>query len=101
LQKLSGVVFSDKEQQEKGTVLKFKCDKPVNVLVGYFNTNSYSALSPPTLETNANANDRGQADIKIANALSIPGLYPVNVYNYNYGAGQHELYWEGRVLILG
>ncbi len=102
LQKLSGVVFSDKEQQEKGTVLKFKCDKPVNVLVGYFNTNSYSALSPPTLETNANANDRGQADIKIANALSIPGLYPVNVYNYNYGAGQHELVLgKGRVLILG
>jgi hypothetical protein len=102
LQKLSGVVFSDKEQQEKGTVLKFKNDKPVKVLVGHFNTNSYSVLNPPTLETNAQANDRGQADIRIANALLIPGLYPVNVYSYSYAAGENELILgKGRVLVLG
>jgi len=102
LQKLSGVVFSDKEQQEKGTVLKFKSDKPVKVLVGYFNTNSYSVLNPPTLETNAQANDRGQADIRIANAMLIPGLYPVNVYSYSYAAGENELVLgKGRVLVLG
>ncbi len=102
LQKLSGVVFSDKEQQEKGTVLTFKCDKPVKVLVGYFNTNSYSVLNPPTLETNAQANDRGQADIRIANALLIPGLYPVNVYTYSFEAGENELVLgKGRALILG
>ncbi|MGD9929233.1 MAG: hypothetical protein AB7U05_04375 [Mangrovibacterium sp.] len=102
LQKLSGVQLSDKQQQEAGTVLKFKSDKPVKVLVGYFNTNSYTVLNPPTLETNANANDRGQADIKIANAMHIPGLYPVNVYNYHYEAGEHELVLgQGRALILG
>ena len=102
LQKLSGVRFGDEEQQQGGTVLKFRCDKPVKVLVGYFNTNSYSVLAPPTLETNANANDRGQADIKIANAMLIPDLYPVNVYNYNYEEGGHELtLGKGRVLILG
>lgn len=102
LQNLSGVKLSDKKQQEEGTVLKFKSDKSVKVLVGYFNTNSYSVLEPPTLETNANANDRGQADIKIANAMLIPGLYPVNVYNYHYEAGEHELMLgKGRALILG
>lgn len=102
LQKLSGVILSDKEQQEKGTVLKFSNDKPVKVLVGYFNTNSYSVLNPPTLETNAQANDRGQADIRIANAMVIPGLYPVNVYTYFYAAGENELILgKGRVLILG
>lgn len=102
LQNLSGIRFYDKQQQESGTILKFKSDKPVKVLVGYFNTNSYSVLEPPTLETNANANDRGQADIKIANAMLIPGLYPVNVYNYHYEAGEHELILgKGRVLILG
>ncbi|MGE4586486.1 MAG: glycoside hydrolase family 20 zincin-like fold domain-containing protein [Mangrovibacterium sp.] len=99
---LSGVRFSDRQQQEEGTVLKFRCEQPVKVLVGYFNTNSYSVLEPPTLETNANANDRGQADIKIANAMLIPGLYPVNVYNYCYEAGEHELVLgKGRVLVLG
>lgn len=102
LQKLSGVQFSDREQGKEGTVLKFKTDKPVKVLVGYFNTNSYSVLRPPTLETDASANDRGQADIKIANALLIPGLYPVNVYAYKYEAGEHELILgKGCVLILG
>lgn len=102
LKKLSGVQFSDKEQGEEGTTLKFKSNKPVKVLVGYFNTNSYSTLRPPTLETNANANDRGQADIKIANAMLVPGLYPVNIYTYKYEAGENELVLgKGRVLILG
>ena len=102
LQKLSGVQFAGKEQERDGTVLKFKTNKPVKILAGYFNTNSYSALRPPTLETNAQANDRGQADIKIANALLIPDLYPVNVYTYSYEAGEHELVLgKGRVLILG
>lgn len=102
LQKLSGVVFSDKAQQEEGTVLKFRNEKPVKVLVGYFNTNSYSVLNPPTLETNAQANDRGQADIRIANSMLIPGLYPVNVYSYSYQAGENELVLgKGRVLVLG
>jgi len=102
LQKLSGVQFSDRGLDKNGTVLKFKSDKPVKILVGYFNTNSYSALRPPTLETNAEANDRGQADIKIANALLIPKLYPVNVYMYSYDAGENELdLGKGRVLVLG
>jgi hypothetical protein len=71
-------------------------------LVGYFNTNSNSVLNPPTLETNAQANNRGQADIRIANALLIPGLYPVNVYSYSFDAGENELQLgKGRVLVLG
>ena len=102
LQKLSGVRFSDRQQQKEGTTLKFKNEKTVKILVGYFNTNSYTILAPPTLETNAQANDRGQADIKIANALSVPGLYPVNIYTYRYEPGEHELVLgKGRVLILG
>lgn len=102
LLKLSGVQFSDKQQRAEGTTLKFKADRQVKVVVGYFNTNSYTILEPPTLETNAYANDRGQADIKIANAMDIPGLYPVNVYTYKYEAGEQELkLGKGRVLILG
>lgn len=102
LKLLKGVQFSDKTQQNEGTVLRFENDKPVKVLVGYFNTNSYTTLRPPTLETNAAANDRGQADIKIANALRFNGLYPVNVYTYLYEPGVNELnLGKGRVLILG
>lgn len=102
LKNLTGLQFNNKQQQEKGTVLQFENEKPVKVLVGYFNGNSNSILGPPTLETNAQANDCGQADIKIANAIHIPGLYPVNVYSYSYPAGKNELILgKGQVLVLG
>jgi len=102
LQNLTGLQMSNKKQREEGTLLRFENDRPVKVLVGYFNGNSYSILPAPTLETNAHANDRGQADIKIANALHIPGLYPVNVYTYSYPSGKNELkLGKGIVLILG
>ncbi|MFV0378132.1 MAG: hypothetical protein ACK5JD_12635, partial [Mangrovibacterium sp.] len=102
LQALSGLRFTDEDQRDKGTTLRFKSTKAVKVVVGYFNTNSYSVLEPPTLETNASANDRGQADIRIANAIDIPGLYPVNVYTYRFDAGEQELVLgKGRVLVLG
>lgn len=99
---LTGIQLNNTEQQEKGTVIKFENQKPVKVLAGYFNSNSYSVLTPPALETNAAANDRGQADIRIANAMTIPGLYPVNVYSYLFPAGKNELVLgKGSVLILG
>lgn len=102
LQNLSGVMFAEDEQRGVGTTLRFSCKKPVKVVVGYFNGNSLTILPPPTLETNALANDRGQADIRIANAMLVKGLYPVNVYTYNYEAGDNELaLGKGRVLILG
>ncbi len=102
LKGLKGLRMSYDEQVNKGTVLKFSCNQPVKVLVGYFNGHSYKILSPPSLETNAHADDRGQADIKIANVLEIPGLYPVNIYNYDFDAGENTLRLEkGIVLILG
>jgi hypothetical protein len=102
LQHLKALQFSEKVQAKEATVLKFRSDKTVKVLVGYFNTNSHSVVQPPTLETNANANDRGQADIRIANALRIHRLYPVNVYTYLFEAGEHELnLGKGLVLVLG
>jgi hypothetical protein len=99
---LTGVMLNSSQQQDDGTLIRFENKQAVKVLVGYFNGNSYSILPPPTLETNAQANDRGQADVRIANALHIPGLYPVNVYSYDYPPGIHELsFGKGMVLILG
>jgi hypothetical protein len=102
LQNLEGVMLSDKDQQEDGTEIQFVADKPVKVLVGYFNGHSTTILPAPKLETNALANDRGQADIKISNALDVDGLYGVNVYTYDYSAGRHTMKLNpGRVMILG
>lgn len=102
LNQLKSVLLAYDAQRENGTSLRFKTDKPVKVLVGYFNGHSYKILDPPTLETNATANDRGQADIRIANAMTIEGLYPVNIYTYQYGPGEHTLELDkGIALILG
>jgi len=99
---MKGLQLSMEEQMKKGTRIRFKNDIPVRVLVGYFNGHSYSILSPPTLETDATAHDRGQADIRVANALYIPGLHPVNVYSYHYEPGDNTLeLGTGRVMILG
>jgi len=102
LKLLKGVRLSYEQQISEGTTIHFKCDNPVKVVVGFYNGHSYKILQPPTLETDASANDRGQADIRIANALDIPGLYPVNVYTYDFEAGESTLrLGKGIVLILG
>ncbi len=102
LKNLSAIMLSFEKQKDEGTTIQFTNEKPVKVLVGYFNGHSWKILLPPALETNANANDRGQADIKIANALSIPGLYPVNIYSYSFNPGENTLkLGKGIVLILG
>ncbi|MFO7659234.1 MAG: hypothetical protein R6W78_19415 [Bacteroidales bacterium] len=102
LRLLSGIRFSYEKQLEQGTEVHFSCSEPVKVVVGFFNGNSYRLLQPPSLETNAHANDRGQADIRIANALDVPALFPVNVYTYKFDAGDNVLKFDkGLVLVLG
>lgn len=102
LKDLYGVKYSFEKQRSEGTTIRFRSESPVKVLVGYFNGHSWKILPSPNLETDANANDRQQADIKIANALDIPGLYPVNIHSYTFGAGDNVLeLGKGIVLILG
>jgi hypothetical protein len=56
-----------------------------------------NTLPEPQLETDASANDYGQADIKIANAIQIDGLPPVNIHTYTFKAGANILYFrQGR-----
>jgi hypothetical protein len=102
LRKLEGVQFSWQEQLSRGTSLSFSNPGPVNVLVGYFNSKETIYAKPPELETNASANEYGQAEIKIANSLVIPGLPPVNVHSYSFPAGSHTLKInKGICLVLG
>lgn len=91
LKNLSLVRFSMGNQRDEATTVHFKNDKPVNVLVGYFATDNRDFMSAPSLETNAHANDRGQAEIKIANALDIQDMPPVNLCTYYFEAGENTL----------
>ncbi|MBO9617535.1 MAG: hypothetical protein J7539_00755 [Niabella sp.] len=108
LKGLAGIKMAFVEQAKKPTTISFTNTKPVKVLVGFFKqqkaafTKDTVYLKAPELETNALANDYGQADTKIANALVIPGMPPVDIHVYDFKAGANMLKLErGVALILG
>jgi hypothetical protein len=102
LQGLQFLRLSMDEQQADKTLIAFACDSAVNVLVGYFNSGKSIYLQPPTLETNANANDRGQAEVLLANALDASCAPSLNVHAYRFEAGEHTIeLGKGAALVLG
>lgn len=99
---LNGYQLDRSLQMKQGTGFRFSAKVPVKVLVGYFNTKDPSYLAPPDLEHDATANNFGQSEIKIANALSAPGLPALNIHTYTFPAGTHTLSLaKGKALILG
>jgi hypothetical protein len=103
LKELNALKLSKSRQIQEGTELRFTNTGAVKVLVGYFNLKNQNLfLQPPQLETNATANDYGQAEIKIANAMVISGMPPVNIHTYSFKPGTNTLKLEkGACLILG
>lgn len=99
---LKGISFSKSEQVKIGTTIKFTTKSPVKLLVGFFNGKDASYLSTPQLETDASANNYGQAEIKISNGIIVNGFPPVNVHAYSFGVGTHTLtLGKGACLVLG
>jgi hypothetical protein len=108
LKGLNAIQLSFKDQLKQGTELNFTNDKPVKVLVGYFKTQRAAFITDtifakaPELETNASADDYGQAEPKILNAISIDSLPPVNIHVYTFKAGNNTLKLpKGVCLVLG
>ena len=102
LKNLRGIKFQENEQLKEGTRFRFKNKKPVKLVVGYFNSDEDNYINPPTLETNAAGNLRGEAETVLANAIQTDGLPPVNIHTYEYEAGEHEFsLGKGKILILG
>ena len=108
LKGLVGLQNSFKQQLQNGTELNFANTKPVKLLVGYFKTQRAAFTTDtvfakaPELETNASADDYGQAETKISNAIAIEGLPPVNIHVYNFKQGRNTLKLpKGVCLVLG
>ena len=98
---LKGIRLSKKEQVTVGTTLKFKNKQPVKLLIGFFNQKNPSYLAPPVLEIDASANNYGQAEIKISNAIVVNDV-PLNVHAYSFDAGTHTLnLGKGACMLLG
>jgi len=99
---LKGIKFSKEKQIKIGTEIKFTTKTPVKLLVGFFNQKDPQFLAPPQLETDASANNYGQSEIKISNALVANGFPPVNVHAYSFAPGTHTLnLGKGACLVLG
>ncbi|SMD03433.1 alpha-d-galacturonidase [Pedobacter nyackensis] len=99
---LKGVKLNKAQQIKSGTTLKFSTTAPVKVLVGFFTKKDRSYLAAPELETDASANNYGQSEIKISNALVLDGYPPVNIHAYSFGVGTNTLtLGKGACVILG
>jgi hypothetical protein len=99
---LKGLKLSKAQQLSNGTTVKFSNTQPVKVLVGFFNEKTTRYSPAPQLETDASANDFGQADVKMFNAVLLPGMPPVNIHTYTFKPGTNTLSLsKGAGLILG
>lgn len=102
LKELSFLPLSMEKQEDDGTVIRFRSEEPLRVVVGYFNSDDNDYLKPPVLETNAGGNDRGQAQAVITNGMLIEGQPRINVHTYAYEAGEHTLnLGKGIAMVLG
>jgi hypothetical protein len=102
LKELNALKLSKSKQILEGTTIRFTNAKPVKVLVGFFNDKDRRFLQPSQLETDASANDYGQAEVKIANAILVSGMPSVNIHTYSYEPGSNTLTLaKGTALILG
>jgi len=102
LKHLKSIRFQLSEQLKNGTTITFEAKKPVQLLIGYFNSERREFAKAPTLEIDAGANQYGQAEVKIANAIEIPQRGSVNIHSYTFPAGKNTLnLGKGGLLALG
>lgn len=108
---LKGVRLHQQKLIDTLTSIRFSTTKPVKLLVGYFrqkdlafgaerSANSYAPA--PDLEHDASANDYGQSEVFIANAMEIQHHPAVDIHSYSFDAGTHSLTLpKGQLLLLG
>jgi hypothetical protein len=102
LQGLQGIRFNRHKQINSGTSVTFRTTVPVKILVGFFVEKNNMYLPEPQLETDASANEYGQAEVKIANAIDIAGMPAVNVHAWSFQPGTHTLtLGKGLSVLLG
>ncbi|HLT87208.1 MAG TPA: hypothetical protein VKZ57_06425 [Sphingobacterium sp.] len=102
LEGMKAVMINSEEQKLHGTTLAFESDQNVKVLVGYFNNTDKVFAPKPVLEIDASANDYGQAEAKVRNALRIQYMPMLDIHTYSFPKGKNVLKIpKGEALILG
>jgi len=101
---LTGIRFSHNAAKKgRREPVEFEVAEPVQVLVGYFNSDQKEWLHVPQLEFAAQADERGGVDTLIENAAAISGCPNVNIHAFRFDAGRQklELIGKGSFVILG
>ena len=100
---LTGIRFSHEAAKKGIQPIEFEVTEPVQVLVGYFDSNQKAWLQVPKLEFAAQADERGGVDTVIENAAAISSCPNVNLHAFRFDAGRQklELIGRGSFVILG
>ena len=102
LKGMKALMMNSGELRKNSAKIEFSCKKPVHLLVGYFRDDQMKYAKAPKLETDATANDYGQAEPQLTSAIRIDGMPQVNVHKYDFEAGTHRLLLpKGIILVLG
>jgi len=102
LEGLSAFNLNGDRQREVGTMIEFEAHEPVQLLVGYFRDDQKKYAKAPKLEIDAAANDYGQAEAKLTNAIRIDGMPLADVHAYSFAVGKHQLLLpKGYLLVFG
>ena len=100
---LTGIRFAHETAKRGLPPLEFEVSEPVQVLVGYFDSDKKAWLPVPKLEFAAQADERGGVDVVLENAASISECPKVNLHAFRFEAGRQklELIGRGSFVILG
>ena len=99
---LQALVLNRDTTRIVGTSVTFDTDKPVKMLVGFFQDDDPKWAKAPKLEVDATGNEYGQAEPILTNAISIIQMPPVNIHAYHFPAGHHTINLpKGIIMIAG
>ncbi len=102
LKGMTGFVFDGEKKRSEATTFAFSCTQPVKLLVGYFKGDNKRFAQAPKLEIDASANDYGQAEPLLQNAVTVKGWGVANIHAYHFEAGEHTLTLpRGFLLVAG
>ncbi|MBQ6645684.1 MAG: hypothetical protein IJM56_03285, partial [Clostridia bacterium] len=102
LEGLTGIRFTMHESIVNGIKLKLKLHEDAKILIGYIDDRGVEWLSPPSLETDTHADDRGGYAPKIVHAAKCKGIKAINVHAFSYEAGDVELsFLTGAFTVVG
>jgi len=99
---LSPILYDNAKTRKETCIIEFEADTCVQMLIGYYRDDQQKFAQAPKLETDASANDYGQAEPVLEGAVHLKGMPLVNVHSYHFPAGHHSFILpKGLSLVLG